>query len=55
MRELRLRMRQDRDGGPQVNESDPTANDKDLEEATAEYIQMVSNLQAKENAQTNQS
>ncbi|XP_026316766.1 dynein intermediate chain 3, ciliary [Hyposmocoma kahamanoa] len=55
MRELRLRMRQDRDGGPQVNESDPTANDKDLEEATAEYTQMVSNLQAKENGQANQS
>lgn len=42
MRELRLKMRQDRDGAPTVTESDPTAGDKDLAEATAEYMQAVS-------------
>ncbi|XP_063363449.1 dynein intermediate chain 3, ciliary [Cydia amplana] len=48
MRELRLRMRQDRDGGPQATEADHTANDRDLEEATAEYMQTVSELQAQQ-------
>ncbi|XP_050671885.1 dynein axonemal intermediate chain 2 [Leptidea sinapis] len=45
MRELRLKMRQDRDGPPQVAESDPTVNDRDLEEATADYMQTVSELE----------
>ncbi|KAG7296169.1 hypothetical protein JYU34_021270 [Plutella xylostella] len=48
MRELRLRMRQDRDGGAAAAESDPTAGDKDLVEATAEYEQTVSELQAQQ-------
>ncbi|XP_045536174.1 dynein axonemal intermediate chain 2 [Papilio machaon] len=47
MRELRLKMRQDRDGGQaQVNETDPTTNDRDLEEASAEYQQRVNDLLA---------
>lgn len=47
MRELRLKMRQDH-GGPQVTESDPTAGDKDLIEATTEYEQTVKELQAQQ-------
>lgn len=47
MREMRLKMRQDRDGGqPQLSESDPTTNDRDLEEASAEYQQIVNDLLA---------
>lgn len=46
MRELRLKMRQDRDGGLQPLETDPTLHDKDLEEATAEYLQTVNKLQS---------
>ncbi|CAG4950396.1 unnamed protein product [Colias eurytheme] len=48
MRELRLKMRQDRDVGPQVIENDPAVNDRDLEEATAEYMQTVKDLQAQQ-------
>lgn len=48
MRELRLKMRQDRDGGPQISENDLTINDKDLEEATAEYLQMINQLQTQQ-------
>lgn len=48
MRELRLKMRQDRDGGQQATENDPTSNDRDLEEATAEYMQTVTDLQAQQ-------
>lgn len=48
MREMRLRMRQDRDGAQQVTETDHTANDRDLEEATAEYMQTISELQAQQ-------
>ncbi|CAK1586260.1 unnamed protein product [Parnassius mnemosyne] len=47
MRELRLKMRQDRDGGQaQVTESDATNNERDLEEATAEYNQTINELMA---------
>lgn len=48
MRELRLKMRQDRDCGQQTTDNDPTSNDKDLEEATADYMQTVSELQAQQ-------
>ncbi|XP_068618703.1 dynein intermediate chain 3, ciliary [Battus philenor] len=45
MRELRLKMRQDRDNGPVLaQETDPATNDRDLEEASAEYNQVVNNL-----------
>lgn len=47
MRELRLKMRQEH-AGNQVTESDPTAGDKDLVEATAEYQQTVAELQARQ-------
>ncbi|XP_049873987.1 dynein intermediate chain 3, ciliary [Pectinophora gossypiella] len=50
-RELRLRMRQDRDGGQQMGDNDPTSNDRDLEEATAEYVQSVNELQALQKGQ----
>ncbi|KAI5645454.1 dynein intermediate chain 3, ciliary [Phthorimaea operculella] len=50
-RELRLRARQDRDHGQQGNENDPTANDRDLEEATAEYNQIVNDLLAQQKAE----
>ncbi|CAH4028746.1 unnamed protein product [Pieris brassicae] len=48
MRELRLKMRQDRDGNQPPAEVDPGVNDRDLEEATAEYMQMVNELQAQQ-------
>ncbi|KAI8426341.1 hypothetical protein MSG28_005197 [Choristoneura fumiferana] len=48
MREMRLRMRQDRDGAQQNTETDHTANDRDLEEATTEYMQTISELQAQQ-------
>lgn len=48
MRELRLKMRQGGDQGQQAVESDPTNNDRDLEEATAEYMQTVNDLQAQQ-------
>ncbi|CAK1556188.1 unnamed protein product [Leptosia nina] len=48
MRELRLKMRQDRDGNQLTPEADPAVNDRDLEEATTEYMQMVSELQAQQ-------
>ncbi|KAM3966307.1 LOW QUALITY PROTEIN: dynein axonemal intermediate chain 2 [Aphomia sociella] len=48
MRELRLKMRQDRDGGQPQAESDPTASDRDMEEATAEYMQTIQELQAQQ-------
>lgn len=52
MREIRLKMRQGGNVGDQAVESDPTANDKDLEEATAEYIQTISDLQAQQKTDT---
>lgn len=48
MREMRLRMRQDRDGGQMAQDNDPTANDKDLAEATADYMQTVNELQTQQ-------
>lgn len=48
MRELRLKMRQDRDNGQQTSDNDATGNDRDLEEATAEYMQTLSELQAQQ-------
>ncbi|XP_038206182.1 dynein intermediate chain 3, ciliary [Zerene cesonia] len=48
MRELRLKMRQDRDVGQQAAETDPAGNDRDLEEATVEYMQTVKDLQAQQ-------
>ncbi|XP_047503605.1 dynein intermediate chain 3, ciliary [Pieris napi] len=48
MRELRLKMRQDRDGNQPPAEVDPGVNDRDLEEATAEYMQMVNELRAQQ-------
>nr|XP_037869838.1 dynein intermediate chain 3, ciliary isoform X2 [Bombyx mori] len=53
MRELKLKMRQDRDGGPQNQENDASTNDRDLEEATAEYVQTISDLQAQQKSQSN--
>lgn len=50
MREIRLKMRQDRDGGPQALESDATTTDKDLEEATDEYMQTIKELQEQQKA-----
>ncbi|XP_023946165.2 dynein intermediate chain 3, ciliary [Bicyclus anynana] len=46
MREIRLRMRQDRDGGQQLADNESCVSDKDLEEATTEYLQTVSELHA---------
>ncbi|KAL0822625.1 hypothetical protein ABMA28_004658 [Loxostege sticticalis] len=48
MRELRLKMRQDRDNGQQTSDSDATGTDRDLEEASSEYMQMISELQAQQ-------
>ncbi|CAG5025617.1 unnamed protein product [Parnassius apollo] len=49
MRELRLKMRQDRDcGQAQVTESDATNSDRDLEEATAEYNHTINELMAQQ-------
>ncbi|XP_072947540.1 dynein axonemal intermediate chain 2 [Epargyreus clarus] len=48
MRELRLKMRQDRDGGPTASDNEPSHCDRDLDEATAEYMQMISELQAQQ-------
>lgn len=39
-------MRQGGGDGQQGSETDPTGNDRDLEEATAEYMQTISELQA---------
>ncbi|CAG9561133.1 unnamed protein product [Danaus chrysippus] len=49
MRELRLKMRQDRDVGHTEGDSAPT--DKDLEEAANEYLLMVQQLQEQQNNQ----
>ena len=54
MRELRLKMRQDRDGGTQPTEGEALLSDKDLEEATAEYLQTVRDLQALQKSQQTQ-
>lgn len=48
MRELRLKMRQDRDGGQPAAEIDPGISDRDLEEATTEYMQTISEMQAQQ-------
>lgn len=48
MREIRLKMRQGGNVGEPAVESDPTANDRDLEEATAEYMQAINDLQAQQ-------
>lgn len=50
MREIRLKMRQDRDCGPLASESDTTTTDKDLEEATDEYMQTIKDLQEQQKA-----
>lgn len=41
-------MRQDRDNGQQTSDSDATGTDRDLEEASSEYMQMISELQAQQ-------
>ncbi|RVE54189.1 hypothetical protein evm_001016 [Chilo suppressalis] len=43
MRELRLKMRQDH-GVQQGNDNDTANSDRDIEEATAEYMQMINEL-----------
>lgn len=52
MREIRLKMRQGGNQGEPAVESDPTANDRDLEEATAEYMQTVNELQAQQKTES---
>ncbi|XP_052754975.1 dynein axonemal intermediate chain 2-like [Galleria mellonella] len=51
MRELRLKMRQDRDGGQPQTETDPTSYDREIEEATAEYMQTINALKAQQTTQ----
>lgn len=45
MREIRLKARQERDVGAQASDTDATPTDKDLEEATDEYMQTLKELQ----------
>lgn len=48
MRELRLKMRQGGNANEPAVETDPSMNDRDLEEATAEYMQTINDLQAQQ-------
>ncbi|XP_013190497.2 dynein intermediate chain 3, ciliary [Amyelois transitella] len=50
MRELRLKMRQGGDTGQPAPDSDHIVSDRDLEEATAEYMQAVNEFQAQQPA-----
>ncbi|XP_022829905.1 dynein intermediate chain 3, ciliary isoform X2 [Spodoptera litura] len=52
MRELRLKMRQGGNANEPAVETDPSMNDRDLEEATTEYMQTINDLQAQQKTES---